>query len=168
MSTDTWLDRQAEREKIARLYGGKPPKHGWLQGLFSAVAWSVGIVVGLTVLLAIAGLLLAKFGTDEYILDCQGSISERDGSPAGTAGMHVAMREYGRIIKLWSDDAGTAQIEIPGDFYEVATLKPVGTLISITTFGKLPGHYSPLSRSITLRLTRDRELVGQCVRRANP
>jgi hypothetical protein len=168
MSNKDWLDRQAEREKNARLYGENPPRSGWLRALLSIVAWTLGTVIALAVLVALAGLLLASYGTDEYVLDCRGSISERDGTLAGHAGMHVAMREYGRIIKLWSDDAGTAQIEIPGDFYEVATLKPVGTLISITTFGKLPGHYSPLSRSITLRLTRDREFVGQCARRANP
>lgn len=168
MSNNTWLERQAEREKNARLYGGKPPKRGWLHGLFSAVAWSFAIVVGLTMLLAIAGFVLAKFGTDEYILDCQGSISEHDGSPAGTAGLHVAMREYGWVIRWWSEESGTAQMEIPGDFYEIATLKPIGNLISITSFNELPGHYSPLSRSITMRLTKDREFVGQCIRRAEP
>jgi len=168
MSNDAWLEEQAEQEKITRLYGGKPPKRGWLHGLFSAVAWSVAIVVGLTVLLAIAGFVLAKFGMDEYILDCQGSISARDGSPAQSRGLHVAMREYGWVIRLWSEGSGTAQMEIPGDFYEIATLKPIGNLISITTFNKLPGHYSPLSRSITMRLTEDREFVGQCIRRAEP
>lgn len=167
MGNTDWLSQQAEREKNARLYDGKRPRSGCLYGVFLAIAWSVGILVALSALASIGGYLLGKYGADDRVLVCAGAITEKDGTPAGPATMYLNLHEYGRIIRLWSEDSGTVQIEIPGDFYSSGQLKPAGTLISITTYDSQPGHYSPLSQSITMRLSEGREFIGQCAERGS-
>lgn len=165
MTNSDWLTKQAEMEKNSRLYGGKPPRSGCLHAVVSAIVWSIGIVVGLSVLVAAAGFLLERYGSDSYVLVCSGSVSYGDGLPDVNASMYLDVREFGQIIRIWSKDSGTVRIEIPNDFYAAGSLKQVGTLTSITTYDSLSGHYSPLSGSLTMRLDKRREFLGQCARR---
>lgn len=164
MGSSDWLAEQAEREKNNRLYGGKPPRGGALRALGAALIWSVGIVIALSAAVGLAGLLLARYGSNEYVLVCDGTISAQDREDV-QATMYVEMREFGRIIQLWSKDAGTVRLEIPSIFYDAGVLRPAGSLTSISTYGGLPGHYSSLSGAVTMRLERGREFQGKCVRR---
>lgn len=165
MGISNWLADQAEQEKNNRLYGGKPPRGGVWRALGTALIWSIGIVIALSAAAGLAGLLLTRYGSNEYVLVCEGAISAQDRDDVG-ATMYVEMREYGRIIQLWSKDAGTVRLEIPSTFYGAAVLRPAGSLTSISTYAGLPGHYSSLSGAVTMRLDRGREFQGKCVRRS--
>lgn len=164
MGNSDWLAEQAEREKNNRLYGGKPPRSSVWRSLTAALLWSVGAVAALSVILALGAFLLARYGSDEYVLVCEGTISadERQNS---SVTLYLEMREFGRIIRMWSKDAGTVTMEIPNDFYDAGQLRTAGSLLSIATYTGLPGHYSPLSGAMTMRLGKGREFQGQCVRR---
>lgn len=164
MGNSDWLAEQAEREKNNRLYGGKPPRGGIWRALGAALIWSIGVVIALSAAVGLAGFLLARYGSDEYVLVCEGMISAPDRDDA-QATMYVEMREFGRVIRLWAKDAGTVRLEIPSTFYDAGVLRPVGSLISISTYGGLPGHYSSLSGALAMRLERGREFQGKCVRR---
>lgn len=167
MGKSDWLAAQAEREKNNRLYGGKPPRGALWRALLPALAWSIGSVVALSAALGLAGFLLARYGSDEYVLVCEGTVSA-DGGDGVSATIYAEMREFGQIIRLWSKDAGTVRMEIPNDFYDAGQLRTSGSLISISTYTGLPGHYSPLSGALTMRLGKSREFQGQCVRRGQP
>ena len=164
MGNSDWLAAQAELEKNSRLYGGKPPRGSVWRSLVAALAWSIGSVVALSAALGLAGFLLARYGSDEYVLVCEGRVSTegRGGVPAT---MYAEMREFGQIIRLWSKDAGTVRMEIPNDFYEAGQLRSVGSLTSISTYTGLSGHFSDLSGALAMRMGKGREFHGQCVRR---
>lgn len=167
MGSSDWLAAQAELEKNNRLNGGKPPGGSVWRALLTALAWSIGSVVALSAALGLAGFLLARYGSDEYVLVCEGTVSAegRDGVPAT---MYAEMREFGQIIRLWSKDAGTARLEIPNDFYDAGQLRSAGSLMSISTYTGLSGHYSALSGALTMRVGKGREFQGQCARRGQP
>lgn len=164
MGNSDWLAEQAEQEKNSRLYGGKPPRGGIWRALGAALIWSIGIVIALSVAVGLAAYLLARYGSDEYVLVCEGVISAPDRDDV-QATMYVEMREFGRIIQLWGKDAGTVRLEIPSTFYDAGVLRPARSLTSISTYGGLPGHYSSLSGAVAMRLERGREFQGKCVRR---
>ena len=167
MGNSDWLAVQAEHEKNRRLYGGKAPRDSVWRALLAALAWSVGTVVALSAAFGLALFLLAQYGSDEYVLVCEGTVSA-EGTGAVPATMYAEMREFGQIIRLWSKDAGTVRMEIPNDFYDAGQLRTSGSLISISTYTGLPGHYSPLSGALTMRVGKSREFQGQCVRRGQP
>lgn len=167
MGKSDWLAAQAEREKNNRLYGGKPPRGALWRALLPALAWSIGSVVALSAALGLAGFLLARYGSDEYVLVCEGKISA-DGGDDVPATMYAELREFGQIIRLWSKDAGTARLEIPNDFYDAGQLRSAGSLMSISTYTGLSGHYSALSGALTMRMGKGREFQGQCARRGQP
>jgi hypothetical protein len=167
MGNSDWLAVQAEHEKNRRLYGGKPPPRSVWRALLAALAWSIGSVVALSAALGLAGFLLARYGSDEYVLICEGTISA-DGGDEVLATMYAEMREFGQIIRLWSKGTGTVKMEIPNDFYDAGELRSAGSLTSISTYTGLSGHYSPLSGALTMRMGKGREFQGQCVRRGQP
>lgn len=167
MGSSNWLADQAEREKNNRLYDGKPPRDSVWRALLAALAWSVGTVVALSAAFGLALFLLARYGSDEYVLVCEGTVSA-EGTGAVPATMYAEMREFGQIIRLWSKDAGTVRMEIPNDFYDAGQLRSVGSLTSISTYGGLSGHFSDLSGALAMRMGKGREFQGQCVRRGMP
>ncbi|HEL5040418.1 TPA: hypothetical protein UOA93_002203 [Stenotrophomonas maltophilia] len=167
MGNSDWLAAQAEHEKNARLYGGRPP-HGRVgRALTVALVWSIGLVIASSAAVGVAGFLLARYGSDEYVLVCEGKISA-DGGDGVPATMYAELREFGQIIRLWSKDAGTARLEIPNDFYDAGQLRSAGSLMSISTYTGLSGHYSALSGALTMRVGKGREFQGQCARRGQP
>jgi len=91
-------------------------------------------------------------------------ISQKDNS-SYQASLFLDVTEYGSIIQLWSDGSGIAQVEIPNDFYAVVTLKPLGTLLGLHGLSRESGHYSPISRSLTVNLGNGREFNGSCKKR---
>lgn len=167
MDNSDWIAVQAEHEKNNRLYGGKPPRGSVWRALLAALAWSIGSVVALSAALGLAGFLLARYGSDGYVLVCEGTVSAegRDGAPAT---MYAEMREFGQIIRLWSKDAGTVRMEITNDFYDAGQLRSAGSLTSISTYTGLSGHFSGLSGALAMRMGKGREFQGQCVRRGPP
>lgn len=167
MGDSDWLAAQAEHEKNSRLYGGKPPLRPVWRALLAALAWSVGSVVALSAALGLAGFLLVRYGSDEYVLVCEGTVSA-DGGGVVPATMYAEIREFGQIIRLWSKDAGTVRIEIPNDFYDAGQLRSAGSLTSISTYTGLSGHFSDLSGALAMRMGKGREFQGQCVRRSQP
>lgn len=132
MGSPDWLATQAEHEKNNRLYGGKPPRGSVWRALLAALAWSIGSVVALSAVLGLAGFLLVRYGSDEYVLVCEGTISA-DGRGGVPANLYAEMREFGQIIRLWSKDAGTVRMEIPNDFYDAGQLRSAGSLTTIST-----------------------------------
>jgi hypothetical protein len=113
------------------------------------------------------GFRLVRYGSDEYVLVCEGSISvdDRDDVPAT---MYLEMRHFGHMIQLWSEDAGTVRMEIPNDFYDAGQLRSAGSLTSISTYTGLSGHFSDLSGALAMRMGKGREFQGQCARRGQP
>lgn len=167
MGKSDWLAAQAEHEKNNRLYGGKPPRGSVWHALLAALAWSIGSVVALSATLGLAGFLLARYGSDEYVLVCEGTVSA-DGGNGVPATMYAEMREFGQIIRLWSKDAGTVRMEIPNDFYDAGQLRSAGSLMSISTYTGLSGHFSDLSGTMAMRMGKGREFQGKCLRRGQP
>lgn len=167
MGSSDWLSEQAEQERNSRPYGGKPPRDSVWRALLAALAWSVGTVVALSAALGLAVFLLARYGSDEYVLVCEGTVSA-EGRGEMPATMYAEMREFGQIIRLWSKDAGTVRIEIPNDFYDAGQLRSAGSLTSISTYTGLSGHFSDLSGALAMRMGKGREFQGQCVRRSQP
>ncbi|MGY6084932.1 hypothetical protein ACWWU7_02360 [Stenotrophomonas sp. SM006] len=167
MGNSDWLAVQAEYEKNRRLYGGKPPRGAVWRALLAALVWSIGSVVALSAALGLAGFLLARYGSNEYVLVCEGVISAHDRDDV-RATMYAEIREFGQIIRLWSKDAGTVRMEIPNDFYDAGQLRSAGSLTSISTYTGLSGHFSGLSGALAMRMGKGREFQGQCVRRGQP
>ncbi|RTY14792.1 hypothetical protein EKT70_06020 [Stenotrophomonas geniculata] len=167
MGNSDWLAIQAEHEKNRRLYGGKPPRDSVWRALLAALAWSVGTVVALSAAFGLALFLLARYGSDEYVLVCEGTVSA-EGTGAVPATMYAEMREFGQIIRLWSKDAGTVRMEIPNDFYDAGQLRSAGSLTFISTYTGLSGHFSGLSGALAMRMGKGRDFQGQCVRRGQP
>ncbi len=167
MGSSDWLSEQAEKERNSRLYGGKPPRNSVWRALLAALAWSVGTVVALSAALSLAGFLLVRYGSNEYVLVCEGVISAQDRDDV-RATMYAEMREFGQIIRIWSKDAGTVRMEIPNDFYDAGQLRSAGSLTSISTYTGLSGQFSHLSGALGMRMGKGREFQGQCVRRGQP
>ncbi|MDH0977741.1 hypothetical protein N5C16_00480 [Stenotrophomonas sp. GD03908] len=139
----------------------------WVFAIIQAIAWSVGIIVALTVASWVALFLLSKYGSDRYVLECPGKIISKQASGYYDASLYLDVTEYGSIIQLWSDGSGTAQAEIPKDFYAFLTIKNAGTHRSLSNGDKLSGDYSPISQAISLNLGDGREFDGTCSKRKN-
>lgn len=136
----------------------------WLVAIGQAIAWSVGLIVALSIALSVAGFLLSRYGTDRYVLECPGLVSQK-GNSSYQASLFLDVTEYGSIIQLWSDGMGSAQVEIPKDFYAFTTLTKAGTQISLSSFGSYPGNYSPISQTISMKMDNGRYFDGKCLRR---
>lgn len=165
MAKDDWLQKQADAEKMRRLHPKGTSALGWFGNLVTAVAWSIGLIVALTILAGVALFLLARYGSETYVLECPGNVTDTR-TPAfyGTT-LYLEVTQFRPLVSLWSDDFGNAQAEMPPNFYSYLRMGKAGTAVTLESGAVSRGTYRPISRTISLNLDRDMVFDGQCSRR---
>lgn len=165
-----WLEGKAQEERERRLYGREPgPRKrtlvGWIEGLFLLLLQLFGWLIIAAVVGAIAILAAAKLTTEKYILDCPGVIETREREFIRSDSLHLQVTQYGWVVRLWSDDDGTAMAATSTGSNNFLRMKRTGTSFFLTGSGNEPGLYVPLTRAVELRIADDQWFKGQCSER---
>lgn len=165
-----WLNRKAEEERERRLYGKEPvPRErtfvGRVEGLFLLLLQLFGWLIILAVVGAVAVFVAVKVTTDKYILDCPGVVETRGRDLIRNDSLHLQVTQYGWVVSLWSDEDGSAMAATPSGAHNFLRMKRTGTTFFLTGINTEPGYYSPLTRTVELRIADGEWFKGQCTER---
>lgn len=165
-----WLNQKADEERERRLYGREPvPRErtlaGRAEGLLMLLLQLFGWLIIAAVVAAIAIFVAVKVTTDKYILDCPGVVETRDRDFIRNDSLHLQVTQYGWIVRLWSDEDGSAMAATTSGTHNFLRMKRTGTTFFLTGLDTEPGYYSPLTRTVELRIADGQWFKGQCTER---
>lgn len=164
------LKDKAQEERERRLYGREPEQRkltlaGRIESALLLVLQLFGLLITVAVVGAIAVFTAAKLTTEKYILDCPGVVETREREFIRRDSLHLQVTQYGWVVRLWSDDDGSAVAATPTGSSNFLRMKRTGTSFFLTGSGNEPGYYAPLTRTVELRIADGQWFKGQCAER---